>query len=77
MTTADAKKRLALIWIGFAAGLIVFVFVQTIGGHYEQPQVAWAWLVPSVVPTVSLIVGVLVSDARVTASAGRAARRST
>jgi hypothetical protein len=57
------KKRLAVIWfVGFAF-LFCLVFVQSVRGVYgDQWEKPWAWLLPSVMPTLSLILGVLVSD---------------
>jgi len=58
------KRWLAGIWFtGF--GLIFFiVLVQTQLGHYrEDANQVWGWLLPTVMPTLSLIIGVLVLDA--------------
>jgi hypothetical protein len=58
------KKRLAILWV--VGGLIVFVLLvlQSIFGKYgDKLDEAWAWFLPTVVPTLSLIIGVLVLDA--------------
>jgi hypothetical protein len=58
------KRRLATLWFA-GAGLIFFiVLVQSLLGRYgDQVNQAWGWLLPTVMPTLSLIVGVLVFDA--------------
>ena len=57
------KKRLALIWFVGAGLLFCLVLLQSVRNVYgTQTEKAWAWLLPSVMPTLSLIVGVLVSD---------------
>jgi len=58
------RNRLALLW--FIGGGIVFftVLVQTFLGQYgDQSDQAWGWLLPTIMPTLSLIVSVLIVDA--------------
>lgn len=58
-----AKRRLAMIWFVGAGLLFLTVLLQTILGHYHDlAERAWEWLLPSIMPTLSLIIGVLVSD---------------
>jgi hypothetical protein len=58
------KKQLAIIWFTGAGVVFLIVLFQTLFGHYgEKVDDAWGWLLPTVMPTLSLIVGVLVSDA--------------
>jgi hypothetical protein len=48
-----------------AAVPFAVVLLQTIFGRYgDRFEEAWTWLLPSIVPTLSLIVGVLVRQAR-------------
>ena len=58
-----AKRRLSVVWFTGAALLSILMIGQTILGHYEDAEDAWSWLLPGIVPTLSLIVGVLVVDA--------------
>jgi hypothetical protein len=59
-----AKKRLALIWLAGAGVLFAIMFVQTLLGKYGQnTEAAWSWLLPTILPTASLVVGVLVTEA--------------
>lgn len=58
------KRRLAATWF-FGAGAIFFVvYLQTIFGKYgEKTTEVWSWLLPTIMPTLSLAIGVLVMDA--------------
>jgi hypothetical protein len=60
-----AKRRLAVVWFGGAGLLCLLVALQSVRGVYTgETEKAWAWLLPSIMPTLSLIIGVLVSDAQ-------------
>lgn len=64
MNKAEAKKRLAIIWFIGSGLLIITVIFQSVFGRYgEKIDTAWGWLLPTIMPTVSLITGVLTSDA--------------
>jgi hypothetical protein len=57
------KKKLAILW--FVGGGILFfiIFIQTLFGHYEsEVKEAWEWTFPTILPNLSLIIGVLVMD---------------
>ena len=61
---AKCKKKLATLWFIGAAIPFLIIFFQTIIGHYEdQTKDAWNWFLPTIFPTLSLIIGVLVIDA--------------
>lgn len=62
LSVQTAKKRLALIWFGGAAVLFVFVFALSL--HSPVAGAVWGWFLPTVMPNLSLIVGVWVADAR-------------
>lgn len=73
IATRTCKARLAILW--FAAGLVLFVLLvlQSVFGKYgENVQDAWSWFLPTIMPTLSLIVGVLVLDM---ATSGREAKK--
>lgn len=60
-----SKQRLAVIWLIGAGLLVLLVVLQSVRGVYtDELDTVWAWLLPSIMPTLSLIIGVLVSDAR-------------
>jgi len=53
---AAAQGRLALIWITGASAVGLLLLVQTLAGKYGgQTERAWAWFVPTVVPTLTVI----------------------
>ncbi len=63
IAAAKAKRRITLVWFLGAGFLFLMVLLQTIFGKYgERAEDAWGWLLPTVMPTLSLILGVLVSD---------------
>jgi len=58
------KKHFAILWFVGAGVVFFLVLLQTIFGRYsENANDAWNWLLPTIMPTLSLIVGILVSDA--------------
>jgi hypothetical protein len=64
--------RLAIIW--FAGGGLLFLILvgQSLTGYYEpRTEDAWGWFLPTVMPTLSLIVAALVADYRKHAVSGQ------
>lgn len=58
------RKRLATLWFAGSGILFFLVLVQTLLGHYgDKANEAWGWALPTIMPTLSLIIGVLVADA--------------
>lgn len=58
-----AEWRLAVLWLVGGGLLMLLLIGQTFGGlHAERVQDAWAWFLPTVMPTLSLIVGSLAAD---------------
>lgn len=67
-----AKRRLAKIWlIGAAVVFFVVLAMSVVPDDPDFTSKLWAWFLPTVTPTLSLIVGVLVLDAT---GKGRVAR---
>ena len=61
---AVCKKRLTVLWFSGAGFLFILLLLQTLLGRYgEGPEEAWAWFLPTVMPTLSLMIGILVSEA--------------
>ena len=57
------KRRLATIWFLLAGVIFLLLVIQTVMGAYgPRATEAWGWFLPNVMPTLSLIVGVLVLD---------------
>jgi hypothetical protein len=60
-----AKSRLAILWFSAFFLLFALLIMQTISGTYgEHNAEAWSWFLPTIFPTLSLIIAVFVSDAR-------------
>ena len=56
------KKRLLTLWLFGGGGLCFLVIIQTILGHYAEASEVWNWLLPNVMPTLSLIISVWIMD---------------
>ncbi len=58
------QTRLAALWLGGSAVLFTLVLIQSLAGKYgEQTGAAWSWLMPAIIPTLSLIVGAVAYSA--------------
>jgi hypothetical protein len=59
------KKSLATVWFTGAAFTFVLILLQTLFGKFGgEERRAWSWYLPTVMPTLSLIIGALVTDVR-------------
>ena len=68
----QAKRMIALVWYGSAMILILIVAIQAnLGIYKEDYDKAWGWLSSTILPTLSLITGVLVADAGATTEDSR------
>jgi hypothetical protein len=78
MTLTKSKWMFASIWLGGAGLVFLILVVQSLVGRYgSQSEDAWAWYLPTVMPTLSLIIGVLASDFRIAATATANSTTST
>ena len=60
-----SQKRLATLWFIGPGFLFFLLLLQTMRGVYgDKASEAWSWLLPTFMPTLLLIVGVLVNKAR-------------
>lgn len=68
MDLSKARFRLLLIWIFGFVPLIIVLLIQTLNGSYEittetgevnQAQKVWAWLVPLIFPSLTLMISVM------------------
>ena len=74
MTLTKSKWVFASIWLGGAGLVFLVLVVQSLFGRYgSQSEDAWAWYLPTVMPTLSLIIGVLATDFRIAATASATA----
>jgi hypothetical protein len=56
----QCQQSLAVLWLAGSAVLFGLVFLQTTMGHFgDNASAAWSWLLPSILPTASLIVTAL------------------
>ena len=68
MTTTNTsvrtcKKKLACLWVSVGLALFILLVFQSIFGKFgTRVEEAWAWFLPTIMPTLSLIIGVLVLD---------------
>ena len=60
-----ARKRLSMVWFCFGGVLFAVLFIQTLANPYLYKDVSepWSWFLPNIVPTLSLMIGVLVAEA--------------
>jgi hypothetical protein len=59
-----ARNRLAILWLGAAAAFFLLLIVQSVMGHFEnRSQEVWSWALPTVMPTLTLVLTVLGADA--------------
>ena len=73
----SARSRLAKIWLSLGAVIFGVVIMQSFLGRYEDKTVeAWNWLLPTIMPTLGLIIAVLTSTARDAAVSQAAVRKS-
>jgi len=64
LSMETSRRRLAVLWFAGAAVPFTVLLVQTFLGRYgKDAEQAWGWLLPTVVPTLSVIVGVLAVSA--------------
>jgi hypothetical protein len=58
------KRYLAAVWFLGAGIVFLLLVLQTQLGHFgDNDTDVWGWFLPTVMPTLSLIIGVLVMDA--------------
>lgn len=63
MPLEAARNKLATVWFTGAGAMLALLAVQSILGKHEQLQEVWSWFVPNVIPSLSLMLGVIAADA--------------
>lgn len=65
VSLTKCKKSLATVWFAGAGIVFTLILLQTLFGKYSgEEEKAWSWFLPTVMPTLSLMIGVLVADAK-------------
>ena len=60
----DTRKRLMSIWFTGSGLVFALLLVQTILGKYgDQARDAWGVILPTFVPTLFLLIGILIAEA--------------
>ena len=61
---SSCKRALLLLWLFLGGGaLLLLLFRAVIAGAYGQAsEDVWAWFLPNIIPTLSLMIGVVVMD---------------
>lgn len=63
LSMVKCKRRLAVVWFAGGGFLFFLVFLQsTLGAYGDNVADAWGWLMPSIMPTLSLMIAVFVTD---------------
>ena len=63
MDLKQAEWRLAWVWLGLGGLLLLVLVGQSLVGFYQTRVAdAWGWFLPTVMPTLSLIIGVLAAE---------------
>jgi peptidoglycan/LPS O-acetylase OafA/YrhL len=60
------QRRLLLLWVIMGAVALVLILIQTSprGTYHDSASDIWEWFLPTVVPTLSLMLGTLVAEAK-------------
>lgn len=59
----ECQEKLTKLWFFGACALFFVLLFQTILDHYgHKSNDAWRWFLPTIMPTLSLIVGVIVAE---------------
>jgi hypothetical protein len=55
-----ARKSLATVWLGASSVILTIVALQSLIGKFgDRTQDAWGWLLPTLMPSLSMIITVL------------------
>ncbi len=64
-----AKKKIATLWFIFSGVILLLIMIQSIMGRFEtKSDEAWGWILPTIIPTLSLILSIFIVDIRNTRS---------
>jgi hypothetical protein len=64
MEVSDGQRRLAVLWFCGGGIAALILIIQSIAGYYgDKASDAWSWLLPYLLPTLTLIVSAVFADA--------------
>jgi hypothetical protein len=64
MEVSEGQRRLAVLWFCGGGITTVILIIQSISGYYgDRASDAWSWLLPYVLPTLTLITSAVIADA--------------
>jgi hypothetical protein len=56
----QVRTKLGAVWLGGAGSIILVLVIQSLLGRYEDKvQDVWGWVLPTIMPTLGMIVTVL------------------
>lgn len=63
MSVMECRRRLATLWFIGSGVFAIFLIAQSYGQTFgKDPTQVWSLLLPSILPTLSLMIGVFVAD---------------
>jgi hypothetical protein len=57
------QRKLVLIWLIGSCPSIILLLIRSFGPNAEDIDKVWSWLLPSIMPTLSLVVGTYAATA--------------
>ena len=76
MSSFRARRKLATLWLVGAVIVFFLLILQSVSGVYsDRVEEAWSWFLPTVIPPLSLIMGVIVRDSRTAEAKGKSVDR--
>jgi hypothetical protein len=58
-----AQRRLVILWLAGSVPVLAIMLFRTFGPNSTDIERVWSWLLPSLMPTLSLVVGIYTSTA--------------
>lgn len=63
----NARKKLALLWFSLSMVIFLIFLIQTSMGKFDNKvNEGWGWILPNILPTLTLIITTFISDVRET-----------
>jgi len=65
MSVSEAQQTIAKVWFFGSGVAIIALITQSLFGYWgDKVSDAWSWFLPTILPTLTLIVSSVVADAR-------------